>query len=357
MILKNYIKNRTCVIAEIGVNHNGKLNLAKKLVKVAKNCGADAVKFQNFVAEELVTKVAKKAKYQKINTKNKNTQFYMLKKLELKSKDYFELKKLCRKLKIGFLSSPFDSQSLSFIRNNLKIKTIKIPSGEITNFKLISDLKGFTVILSTGMSTLNDIAEAINVIFKKKIYSNKNKIKIVNYNFHKKIYSKIIILHCVSDYPVKDNFVNLLAINQLKNIFKLRVGFSDHTEGYLASVIAVSLGCKIIEKHLTINKNLNGPDHKASLDPLEFSKMVKFIRKTELMLGNGKKKIEKCEIDTQKIARKSLVAKINILKNERFTTANLTVKRPGTGISASQFFKYIGRISKRNYKADSLIVE
>jgi N-acetylneuraminate synthase len=355
MILKNYTKNNTCVIAEIGVNHNGKLSLAKKLVKVAKSCGADVVKFQNFAADELVTKVAKKAEYQKINTKNNNTQFNMLKKLELKSEDYFELKKLCRKIKIGFLSSPFDSESLLFIKNNLKIKTIKIPSGEITNFKLISDLKGCSVILSTGMSTLKEIAEAINEIFKKKIFSTKNKIKILNYKIHKKIYNKIIILHCVSDYPVKDNFVNLLAINQLKNIFKLKVGYSDHTEGYLASVIAVSLGCKIIEKHLTINKNLNGPDHKASLDPLEFSRMVKLIRKTELMLGNGNKKVEKCEIDTQKIARKSLVAKINILKNERFTAANLTVKRPGTGIPANLFFKYIGRRSKRNYKADSLI--
>ena len=190
---------------------------------------------------------------------------------------------------------------------------------------------------------------------KKKIFSTKNKIKILNYNTHKKIYNKIIILHCVSDYPVKDNFGNLLAINQLKNIFKLKVGYSDHTEGYLASVIAVSLGCKIIEKHLTINKNFKGPDHNASLNPLEFSEMVKLIRRTEIMLGDGRKKIEKCELNTIKLARKSLVAKRNISKNEKFTIENLTTKRPGTGLSANLFFKYIGTYSKKNYKIDSLI--
>jgi len=358
MILKNYIKNnKACVIAEIGVNHNGKVSLAKKLVRIAKKCGADVVKFQNFDSNALVTKSAKKAKYQKLNTKNNNSQYSMLKKLELKKKDYFELKKLANNLKLGFLSSPFDNKSLLFLQNELKMNTIKIPSGEITNFKLLSNLKNNSVILSTGMSNLNEIAEAINVIFNKKIYSTTKKIKIIDQKFYNKIYNKIIILHCVSDYPVKDNYANLLAIKQIKDTFQLRVGFSDHTSGLLASSIAVSLGCVVIEKHLTIDKKLEGPDHRASLSPMEFLKMVNQIRKVELMLGDGLKKLEKCEINTKKIARKSLVALKNISKKEKFTEKNLSTKRPGTGVPASQFFKYIGKSCKKNYKIDDLLKE
>jgi len=356
MILKNYInKKKTCIIAEVGVNHNGNLRLAKKLIRIAKRSGADVVKFQNFDAKELVTKFAQKAKYQKINTRNNSGQLKMLKKLELKTKDYFELKKLSEKINIGFLSSPFDNKSLNFLKKILKVNTIKIPSGEITNFKLISDLKNCSVILSTGMSTPSEIAEAINIIFHKKIYSTKNEIKIINNSFYNNIRKKIAILHCISDYPAKDKFANILAVKDLEKKFKLTVGFSDHTQGYLASIIAVSLGCKIIEKHLTINKNFKGPDHNASLNPVEFSQMVKLIRRTEIMLGDGRKKLEKCEINTIKVARKSLVAKRNIKKNEKFTIDNLTTKRPGTGLSANLFFIYIGTYSKRNYKIDSLI--
>jgi N-acetylneuraminate synthase len=358
MILKDYIKNnKVCVIAEIGVNHNGKLSIAKKLIKIAKRSGADVVKFQNFNSNDLVTMSAKKAKYQKLNTKNNNSQYSMLKMLELKNKDYFELKKLANSLKLGFLSSPFDNKSLSFLQNELKINTIKIPSGEITNFKLLSKLKNNSVILSTGMSNLNEIAEAINVIFHKKIYSIKKEIKIIDKKFYNKIYDKIIILHCVSDYPVKESFANLLAIKQIKDTFQLRVGFSDHTSELLAPSIAVVLGCVVIEKHLTINKKLEGPDHRASLNPIEFSQMVNQIRRVELMLGDGIKKLEKCEINTRKIARKSLVALKNIKKKEKFTEKNLTTKRPGTGVPASQFFKYIGTRSKKNYKINDLIKE
>jgi N-acetylneuraminate synthase len=357
MILKNYIKNKVCIIAEIGVNHNGKLSLAKKLIRIAKKSGADVVKFQNFNSNDLVTKGAKKAKYQKVNTKNNNSQYSMLRTLELKNKDYFELKKLANSLKLGFLSSPFDNKSLSFLQNELKINTIKIPSGEITNFKLLSDLKNNSVILSTGMSNLNEIAEAINVIYNEKIYSTKKKIKIIDKKFYKKIYNKIIILHCVSDYPVKDSHANLLAIKQIKDTFQLRVGFSDHTSGLLAPSIAVSLGCVVIEKHLTADKKLEGPDHRASLNPNEFYEMVKQIRKVESMLGDGFKKLERCEINIVKIARKSLVAIKNIKKKEKFTEKNLSTKRPGTGVSASRFFKYIGTSSKNSYKINDLIKE
>jgi N-acetylneuraminate synthase len=356
MILKNIInKKKTFVIAEIGVNHNGDLKKAIKFIKIAKDCGADAVKFQNFKAGSLVTKNAPKADYQIKNTKNNLSQFKMLKKLELLDKDYKYLIKECKKQKIHFLSSPFDNESLFFLQNKLKLSTIKIPSGEINNFNLLNNISKTSVILSTGMSDMVEIAEAINFIFKKKIYNTKKNIRIINKKFHSKIKKKISILHCVTDYPVKNIYANLLAIKTLKENFDLEVGYSDHTEGIMAPCIAVAYGAKIIEKHITINKSDKGPDHKASLNPKEFLAMVKGIRQVEILKGTGIKKKEKCEFKTVKIARKSIIAKKEISKFEKFTLNNITTKRPGNGIPANLFFDYLGKTSNKNYKKDDFI--
>lgn len=354
MILNN---NKTYVIAEAGVNHNGQLKLAKKMIATAKKCGADAIKFQNFTAENLVTINAKKAPYQVRNTKKKDTQYAMLKKLELKKKYYFDLIKFCKKKKIDFLSSVFDDESVDFLTKNLRINTVKIPSGEINNPLILQKLNfnKHKVLLSTGMSNEIEIASAINLIAKKKIFSEKKPIKILDKKFLKKIYNKIIILHCVTDYPVQNKFANLNCVTTLKNTFKLKVGYSDHTLGILAPLIAISKGSEVIEKHFTLNKNMKGPDHLASLDPAEFKNMVNQIRTLETMRGDGAKKIQKCEIKNKRVVRKSIVAKKNIKKGEILNVNNITTKRPAEGLSASNFFKVINTIAKKNYKIDDLI--
>ena len=351
-------KNKTFIIAEIGVNHNGSLAIAKKLILAGKKAGADAVKFQNFTAEKLVTINARKAPYQIKNTKNNNTQFKMLKKLELKKSYYFELIRFCKSNKIEFLSSVFDSESIDFLQKNLKVKKIKIPSGEITNSILLDKikLKNYNVILSTGMSNMKEIVNAINIISKRQIYKViSNKIVIVNNMYLNYIRKKLIVMHCVTDYPVIDQYANLQCINTLQNKLKLNIGYSDHTKGIIAPIIAVSKGAKIIEKHFTLNKKMSGPDHAASLDPKEFEEMVKNIRKFELMNGDGKKTLFECEKINKKIARKSLVANKYIKKGDKFTKKNLTTKRPGSGICSSNFFNYLNKKSKKNYKPDDLI--
>lgn len=357
MILKKIINsNKVYIIAEIGVNHNGSLAKAKKLILYAKKSGANAVKFQNFQAESLATKFAPKANYQIKNTKNNESQFSMLKRLQLKPEDYYIIKNFCKRNHIDFLSSPFDNESLEFLKNKLRLKIIKIPSGEINNFKLLNNLKTSSIILSTGMSTEIEIANAINFIYKKKIFIIRNKkILIFNKKYLKKIFKRIILLHCVTDYPVKDKFANLMAISSLSKTFKLTIGYSDHTLGILAPIIAVALGSKVIEKHFTLNKSDLGPDHKASLEPKEFKLMVNFIRQTEILKGNGLKKVEFCEKKNIKIARKSLVSKSIIKKNELFNLKNLEVKRPGTGIPANEYFNYLGKKAKRDFLIDELI--
>ena len=353
-------KNNVYVIAEAGVNHNGNLNIAKKLIIAAKSSGADAIKFQNFTADNLVTRKAKKAPYQIKNTKNKSNQFKMLKDLELQKNEYFELKKFSKKNKIDFLSSVFDIESIFFLKRGLKMKNVKIPSGEITNFPLLNKLdKNFNKIyLSTGMSNLKEITESLNQIMNFKVFLFKNdKIKILNRKKFNTLKKKVIILHCVTDYPVKDEFANLQCINSIKKIFDLNVGYSDHTKGIIAPLIACSKGASVIEKHLTLNKNMKGPDHLASLEPKEFKLMVNQIRKFEEMNGDGIKRLLKCEIKNKKIARKSVVANTHILKGETFTYKNLTTKRPGDGLCASKLKNLINKKSKRNYKANQLIKE
>jgi|TARA_B100001971_G_scaffold97559_1_gene90166 sialic acid synthase SpsE len=354
----NIKNNKVYLIAEIGVNHNGILSLAKKLIKYAKKCGADAVKFQNFKAEKLVIRNAKKAPYQIKNTNNTETQYKMLKKLELKEKDYFLLKKYAQKLKIEFISSVFDEESIDFLNKKLKSKIIKIPSGEITNYLILKKLNVFKykVLLSTGMSNYIDIIKAINIISKNKVYElRKGKVFITNKKIYKKLRKNLYLLHAVTDYPLKDKYANLNCIGQFIKDFKLVTGYSDHTSGILASLISVAKGAKIIEKHFTLNKNMKGPDHSASLNPNEFEKMAESLRKFEIMCGSGKKKLQKCELENVKISRKSIVAKVLIKKNQKFTYKNLTTKRPGTGLNPFLIEKLINKTSKKRYFPDEQI--
>ena len=350
--------NKIYLIAEIGVNHNGQFSMAKKMIKHAKKSGADAVKFQNFKAEKLVTKKTKKAPYQVKNTKNTETQFEMLKKLELEEKDYFLLKKYAKKNKIEFISSVFDDESIDFLVKKLKLKIIKIPSGEITNYLILKKLNVFRykILLSTGMSNYADIIKAINTIAKKKVYElRKGKVFIINKKIYKKIRKNLCLLHCVTDYPVKDNFANLNCIDNFIKDFKLVAGYSDHTLGILAPIVSASKGAKIIEKHFTLNKNMKGPDHLASSNPKEFKEMTKNIRKLESMSGNGKKIIQKCELKNVKIARKSIVARTLIKKNHKFTYKNITTKRPGKGLNPFLIKKLLNKKSKKTFYPDELI--
>tara|TARA_B100001057_G_scaffold483108_1_gene559413 strand:+ start:36 stop:1100 length:1065 start_codon:yes stop_codon:yes gene_type:complete len=348
--------NKTYIIAEAGVNHNGKLSIAKKLILAAKRCGANAVKFQSFIPDNLVLKDSPKAEYQIRNTKKNDSQMNMLRNLSLKSKHYFSLKTFCKKNKIDFLTSIFDEESLDFAQKKLRCNVIKIPSGEINNYFLLDGiLRKNKIILSTGMSNLKEIAMSINRICKMEVYKFKK--KNINVSLHKlkKIKNRITILHCVTDYPVENCYANLSSINYLQNNLKLNIGYSDHTSGILASITAVAMGAKIIEKHLTINKNFSGPDHKASLTPNEFKLLCSKIRELELLKGNGIKKIENCEKKNLLVVRKSIIAKNDIKKNELFTRKNLTAKRPFLGKSPDRINEYLGRRSKRNYSKNELI--
>ena len=333
------MKDKVLIIAEAGVNHNGSLKKALKLIDIAANSGADIIKFQTFKAENLVIRDAPKAKYQ-ISQKNPHeTQYQMLKKLELKRELHLKLIKHSKKRKIEFLSSGFDVDDLEFL-SNLKMKRFKIPSGEITNYLYLKKIASFKkkVILSTGMANMNEIRKAIKVLcaggIKKK---------------------QITVLHCSTEYPAKFLGVNLNALKTIKNRLKIKIGYSDHTLGSDIAVASVALGAKVIEKHLTINKNLDGPDHRASLDPLEFKKMVTSIRNTENAMGDGKKIPNKNERKNIKIVRKSIVAKKLINIGEVFSLENLTSKRPGSGISPMKIKRFLGKKSKKKYLSDQMI--
>lgn len=327
--------NNCLIIAEAGVNHNGSIEIAKKLVDAAKNTGADAVKFQTFKTENLVTKDAKKAKYQ-ITNPGEDSQYDMIKKLELSDREFKELVIYAKEKGIIFLSSPFDKESVDLL-DKIGIPAFKIASGEITNFPLLKYIakKQKPVILSTGMSTLGEIEEALNLIEK--------------YN------DNIILMHCLTSYPAKKEDANLNVIKTLEYAFKRPVGFSDHTQGIEMSVAAVALGSCVIEKHFTIDKNLPGPDHKASLEPQELSEMVKAIRNVEKGLGNGIKKPTTEEIEIKKLVRKSIVAKEDIPKGSILTEEMLDVKRPGTGIEPKYLNELIGRELIDDIKKDDLL--
>ena len=324
------------IIAEAGVNHNGDVGLAKKLIDGAKEAGADAVKFQTFKAENVVTENAGMAKYQKRNTGKSQTQLGMIKKLELKYKDFIKLKKYCDKKKIIFLSTPHTEDAVDFLEP--LVPAYKIGSGDLTNLPFLKKIakKKKPIILSTGMATLAEVREAVKTI--KKAGNN-----------------KIILLHCTTNYPCPLEEVNLRAMQTLKQEFNLPVGYSDHTLGITISIMAVAMGANAIEKHFTLNRNLPGPDHKASLEPDELRNMVIAIRNVEKALGNGIKKLTKSEEEIKKVARKSIVAKVDIPAGTKITKEMLIIKRPGTGIEPRYLNKLIGKIAKKEIKKDTLI--
>ena len=329
----------TLVIAEIGVNHNGDIELAKKLINIAHKAKADIVKFQTFIAENLASPDAQKANYQKLNTNKLENQRDMLQKLELNHNDHYELINYCNKLGIEFLSTAFDLDSIDLLAS-FKPKRWKIPSGEITNLPYLEKIASFSkpIILSTGMSNLGEIETAINIL------ENNGTSR-----------EMITVLHCTTSYPAPFEEVNLNSINTISKAFNVKVGYSDHTEGITIAIAATAMGAVLIEKHITLDKNMAGPDHKASLEPKELEDMIKAIRITEKALGDGIKKITPSEIKNLDIARKSIVASKEINKGDLFTKENLTCKRPGHGISPIEIKKIIGLKSKRNYSKDELI--
>lgn len=322
------------IIAEAGVNHNGSLDLAKKLVDKALEAGVDCIKFQTFKSENLVSMSAQMAEYQKENLGKDESQYKMLKELEISFEEFKELKKYCEEKNIMFLSTPFDLESCDFL-NDLDMKIFKIPSGEITNLPYLRKINSFgkKVILSTGMANLNEIQDALNVLKD----------------------CDVSLLHCTTEYPCPYDNVNLNAIDTLRKEFKLEVGYSDHTQGIEVPIAAVAKGATIIEKHFTLDRNMEGPDHKASLEPNELKQMVTSIRNIEKAFGNGTKEPQECEKKNIEIARKSIVAKINIKKGEIFTENNLTTKRPGSGISPMKWDFIIGKTATKDYQEDELI--
>ena len=329
------------IIAEAGVNHNGDIEIAKSLIDVAADAKADIIKFQTFSAERQVTNNAPKAQYQKESSKSDESQFLMLKKLELSESMHLELIKHCETREIGFLSTGFDIQSVDFL-NGLNQKMFKIPSGEITNLPYLRHIGkiGKPVLLSTGMSNLKEVEAALDSL--EKSGTNRN---------------KITVLQCTSSYPAPKNEANLNAMITFKRELNVAVGFSDHTLGIDISLAAVALGASVIEKHFTLDKSFPGPDHKASLEPDELRELVVAIRNIEVSLGDGIKKVMPSEIPNIDITRKSLVAKTQIHKGDFYTEENVTAKRPGTGVSPMFWDQFLGKKASRAYKMDDLIID
>lgn len=359
------MNNRTLIIAEAGVNHNGNEKLAFELIDAAYKAGADVVKFQTFKAKELVTEFAQQAAYQVENTGKKESQFDMLSRLELSYDVHHQLVKHCNNLGIEFLSTAFDSESLDFLVNDLGLKTLKIPSGEITNAPLVLEhaRTGCDLIVSTGMATLSEVEAVLGVIafgytvdelsvpsvesFQTAYFSDKGQ---------KALQDKVTLLHCTTEYPAPLADINLKAMDTMNNAFHLPVGYSDHSAGITVSIAAAARGAILIEKHFTLDKAMEGPDHKASLDPIELKNMVQGIREVELALGNGLKGPRPSEIKNISVARKSLVAAIDIAKGELFSLNNIAVKRPGYGRSPYQYWEVQGQASSRSYKAGEIIL-
>lgn len=329
--------NKVFVIAEAGVNHNGNLEVAKKLIDAAAEAGADAVKFQTFKAEKLVCKNVAKADYQKETTDQSESQFEMLKKLELTEEMHTQLIAYCKEKGILFLSTPFDVDSVDYLVG-LGMEIMKIPSGEITNYPYLRKVAqtGKKVILSTGMSDIEDVKDAVAVL---KEYGSKD----------------IIVLHCNTEYPTPYTDVNLKAMQTIHDELGVEVGYSDHTRGIEIPIAAVAMGARVIEKHFTLDKTMEGPDHKASLEPNELKAMVSAIRNVEEALGNGIKEPSISEKKNIAIARKSIVAKCRIEKGQVYTEENLTAKRPGTGISPMRWNDIIGTVAQKSYNEDELI--
>lgn len=359
------MKNKTYIIAEAGVNHNGSLEMAKELVMVAKKAGADAVKFQTFKAENLVTKKAQQAAYQVENLGEASSQFTMLKKLELTYEEFIELQSFCELEQIEFLSTPFDFESVDFLLDKIAIATAKIPSGELTNAPFIHYIatKQRPIILSTGMATIEEIHEALAFISYGLAKSNEPvTIERVNQFYvteeAKAVLKKYVtLLHCTTQYPAPMDSINLKAMIEMGRIFQLPIGLSDHSEGINIPLVAVGMGATVIEKHFTLDKTLEGPDHLASLNPDELMAMIKGIREVEQALGDGIKKPTSIELQNRIPARKSLVAKKNIQAGEVLSISNLTVKRPGDGLQPSNYWSLIGKMASKSYEEDELIDE
>ena len=332
--------NKTIIIAEAGVNHNGDIETAKRLIDVAADAGVDYVKFQTFKANKIVTKQAKRADYQNKNTKDLDTQYEMLKKLELNEDSHHLLIKYCNHKGIKFLSTGFDLDSLQFL-NKTGIRLAKIPSGEITNYQYLKKVAQLysEVVLSTGMSDMDDINKALAILLKFGVKKE-----------------NITILHCNSEYPTPMSDVNLKAMLHIQTELDVKIGYSDHTLGIEVPIAAVALGAIVIEKHFTLDRNLPGPDHRASLEPNELKSMVKSIRNIEKALsGSEIKEPSKSELKNKQIIRKSIVALKPITKGEIFNNSNIGTKRPGNGISPMNWESVIGQASKDNFEQDELI--
>lgn len=356
----------TLIIAEAGVNHNGQLELAKQLIDEAANAGADIVKFQTFKAANLVTKDAKQSPYQTENTGVSESQFDMLKRLELDYQDHFTLLEHCRARNIKFLSTAFDMQSLDFLINSIQIDMLKIPSGEITNlpFVLAHAQSKLPIILSTGMSNIDEIEQALGAIafgylsgdtqqpsleaFAKAYRSNEGQILLKE---------KVTVLHCTTEYPAPFDEINLNAMQAMAAYFQLAVGYSDHSQGIAVSIAAAANNAAVIEKHFTLDKDLPGPDHKASLEPAELTAMITAIRQVERAMGSSKKMQTVSEVQNVAVARKSLVAATPIKQGEAYNANNLTIKRPGNGISPAHYWRYLSQVAKRDYEIGELIDE
>ncbi len=352
------------IIAEAGVNHNGNEKLAFELIDAAYQAGADVVKFQTFKAKNLVTETAKQAAYQIENTGKEESQFDMLSRLELSYDVHHQLVKHCNNLGIEFLSTAFDSESLDFLVNDLGLNILKIPSGEITNAPLVLEhaRTGCELIVSTGMASLSEIEAVLGVIafgytenestmpsvesFQAAYFSDEGQ---------KALQDKVTLLHCTTEYPAPLSDINLKAMETMSNSFHLPVGYSDHSAGIIVSIAAVARDAILIEKHFTLDKAMEGPDHKASLSPIELTEMVKGIRDVELALGNGLKGPRPSEIKNKSVARKSLVAARDIAEGELFSFNNVTVKRPGYGCSPYRYWEVQGQPSSRSYKAGEVI--
>lgn len=334
------MSDRTIIIAEAGVNHNGSMEMAKAMVDVAADAGVDYIKFQTFKSELLVTSQAQQADYQKKQAKEEdNSQLSMLRKLELSEENHYELIDYCNERGVKFLSTAFDFKSLEFL-SSLNLDFWKIPSGEITNYPYLKKIAQthLPVVMSTGMCTNEDIERALNVIVK-------NGVSIKD----------IILLHCNTQYPTPYSDVNLRAMEEMRELFGVKVGYSDHTEGIDVPIAAVALGASVIEKHFTLDRTLPGPDHKASLEPHELKRMVEAIRNVETALGCADKHVTSSESVNIIAVRKSIVASTKIKKGELFTEDNLTVKRPGNGLSPMLWDEVIGKTAYRDFNVDELI--
>lgn len=355
----------TLIIAEAGVNHNGDELLAKKLVDAAYNAGADIVKFQTFSAKKMVTKAAKQAEYQIENTKLEESQFSMLSRLELSFESHKNLLAHCESLGVEFLSTAFDLESLRFLVDDIGVKRLKIPSGEITNAPLVlaHAMSGLDIIVSTGMATLSEIESVLGVLAFgylgcpgvpseyafMEAYASPEGQSVIR--------DKVTILHCTTEYPAPLEEVNLEAMRSISMAFKLPVGYSDHTKGIVIPIAAVAMGACLIEKHFTLDCGMEGPDHKASLEPDELKEMIKAIRAVEVAFGSGVKIPTESESGNKVVARKSLVASQAIAKGTAFSVENVDVKRPGSGVSPMRYWDMLGKVASKSYEEGDILCE